>query len=688
MQRSLKLLLAVSAAGIFAAGCSTAEPESVPDPEAPSVPEAPKEREPEPEKGLRWITIGTDALPTAQMALDERKRNRVLTPVAMNSDVALLSFDAEDFQALSELMHVRHSRCGGFIVHETLEEAEQALRSKGNADLVVAAPSYVLDNAATVNGMLAELQPARMQQFIESLSAFQNRYYTSTFGVQSSNFIFDQWRSIAASRPDITVERFTHTWAQSSVIVTIPGSTLASEVVIIGGHQDSISSGGATSIAPGADDDASGIATITEVLRAIVARNFRPLRTVKIMAYAAEEAGLRGSGAIAADYQARGVNVVGVTQFDMTLFKPTGSTADIWLMNDFTNAAQNAFMVNLVNTYVGATVSTASACGYGCSDHASWHNRGYAASMPFEARMNTHNGTIHTPNDRITAQNVSINHGIKFARLGVAYVAELAKGTLGGQPPANTAPTVSISSPSAGATVGAQVTLTGASNDTQDGNLSGSIRWSSNVGGSLGQGASLNVTLAAGAHTVTASVTDSGGLTSTTTVSFTVTAGGPLFSDNFEGTPAWTFTGLWHKVTSSTCATPGHGSAVSALYYGRDAQCNYAPGGTTTGTATSPSISGASASSTVSFKYFRQVESSSSGNYDITSLEAVSGTTTTVLWTRSSTTPSATSWQDSGPISLSAFAGRTFQLRLRFNSVDGTANTFVGWLVDDIVVTR
>ncbi len=686
MQRSLKLLLAISAAGIFAAGCSAAEQELSPTPEAPTPPEAPAERQPEPEKGMRWISIGTDALTTAQMALDERHRNRVLTPVAMNSDVAVLSFDAEDFQALSELMHVRHNRCGGFIVHETLEEAEQALKVKGNNELTAMAPSYVLDNAATVNGMLPELQELRIRQFIESLSAFQNRYYTSTFGVQSSNFIFDQWSAIAASRADITVERFTHTWAQSSIIVTIPGSTLASEVVVIGGHQDSIASGGATSIAPGADDDASGIATITEVLRAIVAKNYRPLRTVKIMAYAAEEAGLRGSGAIAADYLARGVNVVGVTQFDMTNFK--GSAEDIWLMQDFTNGAQNAFLVNLITTYTGATVNSSSSCGYGCSDHASWHNRGFAASMPFEARMGQHNSAIHTGNDTIQRSGGNANQALKFARLGVAYVAELAKGTLGGQPPANTPPAVSISSPSAGATVGTQVTLTGASSDTQDGNLSGSIRWSSNIGGSLGQGASINVTLAAGAHTVTASVTDSGGLTSTTTVAFTVSAGGPLFSDNFENTPAWTFTGLWHKATNSTCATPGYGSAVSALYYGRDAQCNYAPGGTTTGTATSPSISGVTASSNVSFKYFRQVESSSSGNYDVTSLEAVSGTTTTVLWTRSSTTPSVTSWQDSGPISLSAFAGRTIQLRLRFNSVDGTANTFVGWLVDDVLVTR
>ena len=231
MQRSLKLILAFTLAG-----CAAADPASPGD---------------EPvEEGMRWITIGADALETAQMALDERIPGRVLTPVQMAADVAILSYDAADFHSLSELMHVRHNRCGGFMVHDSLKDAQLALRGTKEADSVGAlAVSYTLDNAATVNGMLPELQETRIVQMITDLSAYQNRYYTSSFGVQSSDFIFNQWTSIAAARPDITVERFTHTWQQSSVILTIPGSSLASEVVIMGGHQDSIASGNATSIA-------------------------------------------------------------------------------------------------------------------------------------------------------------------------------------------------------------------------------------------------------------------------------------------------------------------------------------------------------------------------------------------------------------------------------------------------------
>ena len=57
--------------------------------------------------------------------------------------------------------------------------------------------------------------------------------------------------------------------------------------------------------APGADDDASGIATLTEVIRVALANGWKPKRTVKFMGYAAEEVGLRGSNAIAQNLHGR-----------------------------------------------------------------------------------------------------------------------------------------------------------------------------------------------------------------------------------------------------------------------------------------------------------------------------------------------------------------------------------------------
>jgi leucyl aminopeptidase len=223
----------------------------------------------------------------------------------------------------------------------------------------------------------------------------------------------------------VSIDLFDQGYAQKSVIMTIRGTTRPDEIVVIGGHLDSIALGGKNANAPGADDDASGVATLTEVARVLLQSGYRPERTIQLMAYAAEEVGLRGSLAIARDYAKRKVDVIGALQLDMTNYQ--GSDKDIWLMKDFTDAKQNAFLVKLIETYVDATYGF-DACGYACSDHASWTRIGVPASMPFESRMNDRNKQIHTKKDTLELSNNNAAHAAKFARLGVAYAIELAKG--------------------------------------------------------------------------------------------------------------------------------------------------------------------------------------------------------------------------------------------------------------------
>jgi hypothetical protein len=82
--------------------------------------------------------------------------------------------------------------------------------------------------------------------------------------------------------------------------------------------------------------------------------------------------------------------------------------------------------------------------------------------------------------------------------------------------PANTAPVVSIASPANNhrVTAGTPITFSGSANDAENGNLSSQLVWTSNLQGQIGVGASFAYSqLAAGTHIITASATDSGGLT-------------------------------------------------------------------------------------------------------------------------------------------------------------------------------
>jgi bacterial leucyl aminopeptidase len=370
---------------------------------------------------MTYISVGRDALPTAVEVASAD--HAALSLEATNDDAVVLGIDAGELDHLSEAMHAQHDRCGGFFVHDSLADALAAV-----APPVPAPPiDYTIDRGDAVRAVLAEIREDEILATIRALSSRKNRYYRSESGAAVSAWLRDRWRGFT-DRADVTVELFDQGYPQKSVIMTIPGTTRPDEVVVIGGHLDSIAVGGTASNAPGADDDASGIATLDHVARALLAADFRPERTIQFMAYAAEEVGLRGSLAIARDYQRRGIHVVGALQLDMTNYQ--GSDRDIWLIDDFTSPAQNAFLAALIERYTTATWGV-DRCGYACSDHASWHRVGVPASMPHETRSRDRNQHIHTARDTLEVSGNNATHAAKFARLAAAYAIELGKGTLG-----------------------------------------------------------------------------------------------------------------------------------------------------------------------------------------------------------------------------------------------------------------
>jgi len=373
-----------------------------------------------------WITIGTDAL--SLMKSDSNKPFEILdelTPLN-KSTISVVALSENQVDSLSKFMHKNFNRCGGFFVHDSKVQAVEYSAENNHAKSSVAF-TYTINNGESVNALLSQANPSNMSSTVSGMSDYNNRYYTQQSGVNASQWLRDQWTNIASTRSDITVELYQHSgWVQPSVIATINGTTNPEEIVVIGGHLDSINRNNPSNgRAPGADDNASGIAVITETLSAIVASDYRPARTLKIMGYAAEEVGLRGSSDIAKKFKSDNLNVVGVAQFDMT--GHNGSQDDIVFISDYTNAAQTQFMADLLDTYFANTTYGFSNCGYACSDHASWNAEGFAASFPFEAHFNDSNSAIHTSSDT----QFNELHATKFLNLSIAYVAELTKGTIG-----------------------------------------------------------------------------------------------------------------------------------------------------------------------------------------------------------------------------------------------------------------
>src|SRR5690625_1057950 len=315
-----------------------------------------------------------------------------------------------------------------FMIAKSLEEASAILNFSPKENKV---QNFTITEPGLVYDFLDAVSQTNIENTIMDLQNYGTRYHTKTQATQSVLDLKQKWDTmiLATSRTDISTRLVTHVGSpMPSLILTIEGSSEPSEYVIIGGHIDSISWD--NDDAPGADDNASGIASLTEIIRVLLENKYQPSKTVEVMAYAAEEIGLVGSAEIAADYKNNNINVVSYLQLDMTGYN--GSAEDVYILDDwYTSSALNQFLTALMHTYNGSATHQFtygfSQCGYACSDHASWALNGYRASMPFEAKLGEDNPFIHTPNDLFSEiQNGA--HAVKFTKLGLQYIIEVAKG--------------------------------------------------------------------------------------------------------------------------------------------------------------------------------------------------------------------------------------------------------------------
>lgn len=341
-------------------------------------------------------------------------------------NLTLLAIKAAHLDEIAAVMHRDFHRCGGFMVEEGPEQLAELTSPRSLITTERSKDLYAIDQQQLVGRLSAGVSEENLVSVIRSLSSNPNRYFRSSHGKASQQWLKDRWHELTREIPAVKVEQVNHAdYGQPSVILTWTGKVKPEEVVILGGHGDSIAGfmSQNDSAAPGADDNASGIATITEVIRLLSSLGFQPERSVHLMSYAAEEVGLRGSNDIARAYKQRKVNVVGVMQLDMVNF--SDERHDIMLITDNTDSTQNAFVKKLIASYLPQVTVGENPCGYACSDHASWTRQGFPASFPFEAAMDSYNPAIHTVRDTLERSSNHARHAVPFVTLAGAYVVEL-----------------------------------------------------------------------------------------------------------------------------------------------------------------------------------------------------------------------------------------------------------------------
>lgn len=256
---------------------------------------------------------------------------------------------------------------------------------------------------------------------VQQLENLGTRHHNTARGQGAPNTIKQMFDSVGSGITGIQSSLFTHQLTnQKSVIITIPGTEENDNTVIIGGHLDSINYANIEN-SPGADDDASGIATMLEVVRVIKESGIRFKRRIEFHGYAAEEVGLVGSAEIARSYRTAGRTIAAMMQLDMTAYTADTKTT-IYLANNDTTAEIRQGVKNILDAYLGGDYVEATLAA-GTSDHRSWFRQGFASVFPFEHPDN-YNPTIHTDRDKTGILNFPLAE--RYAKLTLAFLGHYA----------------------------------------------------------------------------------------------------------------------------------------------------------------------------------------------------------------------------------------------------------------------
>ncbi len=161
------------------------------------------------------------------------------------------------------------------------------------------------------------------------------------------------------------------------MIGTLPGKTDPDKVYIMIGHLDDLPSSGN---APGADDNASGSATVTAL--AEIMSDYGFAYTVKFLAVTGEEQGLYGSTAYAQDALTRGEDIQAVLNADMTGWEGDGTPVPENLDINYNETSEwlgNLIAQMAIDYETGCVVDAFSCPGMTYSDHAPFWSRGWSA---------------------------------------------------------------------------------------------------------------------------------------------------------------------------------------------------------------------------------------------------------------------------------------------------------------------
>ncbi len=323
----------------------------------------------------------------AQLQVPQCLASKITIPhyvLATDKEFKIIDVNANDLNNLVLLADQVH--CGRFVnithkfnkitpltvtAKKILQQPKPALRHENST-------VYKIRHENEVGSALNQIVSDNIWQTLTHLTSYYNRYSRKDTGVETAKWLQSSFEALATQygRTDTTTFLVKTGGYKQPSLVTVIGKDIKAPAIVLGAHMDTLNGR-----KPGAGDDGSGSSSLMEAARVLLASKMTLKRPIYVIWYAAEEEGLVGSQYVVDYFKDHDISVAAALQLDMTGYRGSRNEPTMWVYEDYTDKSLSTFLVKLITYYVKVPVDFSS-CGYGCSDHASWHDIGVPAAFP------------------------------------------------------------------------------------------------------------------------------------------------------------------------------------------------------------------------------------------------------------------------------------------------------------------
>ncbi|MCX6873485.1 MAG: M28 family metallopeptidase [Verrucomicrobia bacterium] len=264
--------------------------------------------------------------------------------------------------------------------------------------------------AGEISAIVRAVLEKELRGTVRDLVAFKSRSVGQPGNGQAAAYLHERLKRI----PGLQVAPLVEPW--KNVIATLPGTDATSrELFIVGAHYDSMAV--PPELAPGAMDDAAGIAIVLEMARILSQSRFK--HPILFACWNGEEVGLKGSREFVQQLLKDGRRVSLYLNYDSTAFDPQHRLVLDVIANPPAAAARKLLFENNLRHGIGFTlVEDRHACH---GDHTPFQEAGFPV---INTHQEDHGAHYHTAND--TLERVSFPYAASNGQLGLSIIATLA----------------------------------------------------------------------------------------------------------------------------------------------------------------------------------------------------------------------------------------------------------------------